>query len=64
MKRRKQDFTKQHEDMSWYVQQWTTNLAHEDTVLAMSYGADGPEATFYHPENKFMVAHVFEGVTG
>ena len=64
MRRRvKEDFTKQREDMTWYVQQWTANLAHDDVTLAMSYGPDGPEATFT-VGNRFMVAHVFEGVIG
>ena len=63
-RRTKKDFTTQHKDMTWYVQQWTENLAHDDTSLTMSHGPDGPEATFYHPGNRYMVAHVFEGVTG
>ena len=63
-RRTKKDFTTQHKDMLWYVQQWTENLEHDDTSLTMSYGADGPEATFWHPGNRFMVGHVFEGVTG
>ena len=63
-RRTKKDFANKHQDMLWYVQQWTENLAHDDTTLMMSYGAEGPLATFYHPGNRHMVAYMFDGVTG
>ena len=63
-RRRKKDFTKRVESMDAYVGQWVANLAHDDTELTMGYGPDGPEATFWHPSYSYMVAHVFEGVTG
>ncbi len=66
MKRRrtKKMFTRKAESMRDYCDQWVQNLEHEDTSITMGYGPDGPEATFWHPQYSYMVAHVFEGVTG
>ena len=63
-RRRKKDFTRQTQDLGEWFDQWVDNLAHEDTSITMGYGPDGPEATFWHPQYSYMVAHIFEGVTG